>query len=161
MTSDPTRARFPGSGRCRRPLPMASLNRCCHAGHVRDSVRPAGPFDRQAAFTEAARLVSADVYTTTTLRAPFTIHFDDDVEMFLYTFSGHTFGPLVATSEPAPVVFLADLVQVDVIERFWQPWPECPGHGHPARPVLRLGQPAWVCPQTDDLLAEIGRLTPR
>ena len=78
--------------------------------------------------------------------------------MLLSTFGGHTFGPLVATSAPEAVVFLADLVQDDVIERCWQPWPECPGHGHPARPRVRGNRPEWVCPRTGALLAEIGHL---
>jgi hypothetical protein len=126
VTSAPTLALIPAPGPRLPAFPKASLHRCCHAGLVPLSDRPAVPFDPAAAFTEAARLVSADVYAATTLRAPLTIHFDDDVEMFLYTFSGHTFGPLIATSEPAAVVFLADLVQVDVIERFGNPGPSVP-----------------------------------
>jgi hypothetical protein len=125
---------------------------------VPPSVRPSGPFDPETAFNEAARLISTDVYATSSLRLPLTIHFDDDRDMLLYTFAGHTYGPLEATSLVEAVVFLADLVQDDVIEKSWQPWPECPGHGHPAQPLVRHDRPEWVCPHTGAPLSEIGHL---
>jgi hypothetical protein len=137
---------------------VSALRSRCHAGWVTGSVHPSGPFDPGPALNEAARRISADVSTTTTLRTALTIRFDDQREMFLYTFGGHTYGPLVATSEAEAVVFLAELVQDDVIERLWQPWPACPGHGHPAQPVLRSERPVWVCPATGTPLSEIGHL---
>ena len=54
---------------------------------------------------------------------------------------------------------IADLVQDDVIENSRQPWPPCPGHGHPAQAELRSGRPVRVGPGTGAPLSEIGRLS--
>jgi hypothetical protein len=123
-------------------------------------VRPTpAAFDGQDDFATAIRLLSADVRATTNLRPVIMVRFDDEKHMLLYSFDGHQFGPLRASTAAEAVMAIADLVQDDMIDNLWPPWPPCPGHGHPAQAELRSGQPVWVCPGTGTLLSEIGHLS--
>ena len=49
--------------------------------------------------------------------------------------------------------------QDDLLQELWgTAWPSCPGHPHPADPLLHGGVATWCCPLTGDLIARIGEL---
>jgi len=119
----------------------------------------------QARLAKAARLVTADINTTTSLRRIVTVGrdvYDPDVYQYRYGPEdgrvGHSLGPIAATTVSEAAVKLADNAQDDVIEALWEPWPKCPGHGHPAKPIVRSRQAVWVCRMSGDQIAEIGHL---
>jgi len=117
----------------------------------------------QARFDTAARLVTADIQSTTALGTIVTVRLDDpNLNQYRYGPEdgdlAHGFGPIEAATEAEAALVLAELAQDDVIEELWEPWPPCPGHGHPAQPVVRSRLAVWVCPTSGAELAQIGHL---
>ena len=114
----------------------------------------------QAAHEIALRRLMADLATATSLVPEVVVDFTDPDE-FEYTFvdpDGSQHGTTLVPLEDveAATVRLADPFQEDVLEMLWGPaWPSCPGHLHPAEPLLLDGHAVWRCPTTD---AEIGRI---
>lgn len=75
---------------------------------------------------------------------------------------GRGYGTTVLDQEdPVELIaFIADRLQDQVIwesdEAWAQPRPQCPGHVHPATPRVCDGEAVWVCPKTDEVIAQIG-----
>jgi hypothetical protein len=117
----------------------------------------------QARFDKAARLVTADIESTTVLGTIVTVRLDDrNLNQYRYGHEdgglAHGLGPIEADTEQEATVVIAELAQDDVIQALWEPWPPCPGHGHPAQPVARSRLAVWVCPTSGAQLAQIGHL---
>lgn len=62
-------------------------------------------------------------------------------------------------------VWLADQLQEQFFPETRGAWgqarPECPGHPHPAQPVVHAGEAWWECPETHGRIGRIGELAPR
>jgi hypothetical protein len=81
--------------------------------------------------------------------------------------SGSRWGVYVMAGEPAPeqIASVADQVQEWAVEELWTiglptNWPPCPEHPHthPLAAVVRDGDAVWMCPATEAVVSEIGRL---
>ena len=66
---------------------------------------------------------------------------------------------------PQDIVDLADRMQDVATDALWfegvsNIWPECPEHpaSHALRPTVAADRPAWQCPLTREIIAEIGSL---
>jgi len=87
---------------------------------------------------------------------------EDGLTQFAFPDGGTHASRVEFETEGDLLVAVADVIQNDV--NFWLPdaWgearPPCPGHPHPANPVLLDREAWWVCPQTGDRLARIGEL---
>lgn len=66
----------------------------------------------------------------------------------------------MAASLADRLVQVAYVVQDEVADELWGAWPECPVHpsSHPLDPRNQDDRGVWVCPNTGQALAEIGRL---
>jgi hypothetical protein len=57
--------------------------------------------------------------------------------------------------------YLVGLIQEIVDQNLREKWPVCPFHvKHRMRPVDQEGQARWTCPETGEVVAPIGQLTP-
>jgi hypothetical protein len=80
---------------------------------------------------------------------------------------GSGWGVYVMAAQPVPeqIAMAADQVQEWAVEELcsigrptnWPPCPEHP-HTHPLAPVVRGGAAVWMCPKTEDVVSDIGRL---
>jgi hypothetical protein len=66
---------------------------------------------------------------------------------------------------PEQIAWVADQVQEWAVEELWtagQPtnWPPCPEHPgtHPLAPAVHGGAAEWMCPKSERVVSEIGRL---
>jgi dephospho-CoA kinase len=75
---------------------------------------------------------------------------------------GSQHGMWVDGSAEDVLVRVADFLQDQVFDQLAETWgearPPCPGHPHPANPVLLEQEAWWVCPRTGDRLGRIGSL---
>jgi hypothetical protein len=121
----------------------------------------------EPSLTEAVELVAGDVRRTTSL----TPAVEDDDWMRQEGFASAMFGfegvggqrgvsVEILASLAERLVRLADVVQDEVADELWGAWPECRLHpaSHPLDPRNQEDRAVWVCPNTGQAVAEIGRL---
>jgi hypothetical protein len=117
----------------------------------------------QAAYEIALGRLKADLATATNITPEVIVDFTDPDEC-QYAFvnpDGSEHRTMLAFFEDVEgaTAELADPFQEDVLEMLWGPaWPSCPGHLHPAEPLLVNGLAVWRCPTTEAVVGRIGSL---
>lgn len=117
----------------------------------------------QGAYEVALDRLMADLASATSLAPDVRVDFTDpgDDQYAFIDPDGSSHGTMLIPFEDveAATVQLADPFQEDVLEMLWGPaWPSCPGHLHPAEPLLLNGLAVWQCPTTGALVGRIGSL---
>jgi hypothetical protein len=117
----------------------------------------------QETYDRALRRVLADLTATNELGPTVTVDLADPRGLpyqYLATTGGtHQHALTWCQDEEEAAVTLADLVQDDVFDELRGPvWPTCPGHNHPATPILLHGEAVWACPESCRQIATIGRM---
>jgi hypothetical protein len=114
--------------------------------------------ETQAAYDAALRRVISDVTATTDLRPDIAVDFTEPETQ--YRFENRHWSSLPeAENEEVAAAALADRVQDDVLDELWgSAWPDCPGHPHPANPVLLNEKAVWSCPADARPICAIGEL---